>query len=375
MPLTLDPPLDYVPRLPRRRDVPIGVLGAGFIVRDCHLVAYRTAGFNPVAIASRTPATAAEVAARHGIPRVYPTYSELLADPAIEVLDLAVPPDVQPGLILEAVARGAGRLRGILAQKPLAMSVAEARRCVDRCAAAGVVLVVNQNMRYDQSVRAARDVLRRGLLGQPVLTTIELRAVPHWAPWSEHLPSLSTYIMSVHHLDTFRFWLGTPDRVLASTRPDPRTRFPHADGINLSILEYDSGARASAWDDVWAGPVREGIGGETFVRWRIEGTEGIAQGTIGWPRYPEHTPSTIDVASLKLGSPPGEWHRPRWPEAWFPDAFAGPMAELLVALEDGTVPELSGRDNLETVALCAAVVAAAADHRVTTVREFLGGPG
>ena len=47
------------------------------------------------------------------------------------------------------------------------------------------------------------------------------------------------------------------------------------------------------------------------------------------------------------------------------------MAQLLVAVEDGTEPEISGRDNLETIALCEAVFAAATEHRVTTVREFL----
>ena len=45
--------LNYLPKLPRRRDWRIGIAGAGFIIRDCHLVAYRNAGFNPVAIASR----------------------------------------------------------------------------------------------------------------------------------------------------------------------------------------------------------------------------------------------------------------------------------------------------------------------------------
>ena len=48
----MDLRLDYLPRLPRRRDWRIGCVGAGFIMRDCHLVAYRQAGFNPVAIAS-----------------------------------------------------------------------------------------------------------------------------------------------------------------------------------------------------------------------------------------------------------------------------------------------------------------------------------
>ena len=76
-------------------------------------------------------------------------------------------------------------------------------------------------------------MLDRGYLGEPVLGTIEMRAIPHWMPWSEGLPSLATFVMSIHHLDTFRYWFGTPDRVLASTRPDPRTKFAHTDGINL----------------------------------------------------------------------------------------------------------------------------------------------
>jgi hypothetical protein len=42
-----------------------------------------------------------------------------------------------------------------------------------------------------------------------------------------------------------------------------------------------------------------------------------------------------------------------------------------VAVEDGTEPEIGGQDNLETIALCEAVFAAATQHRVTTVREFL----
>jgi len=359
--------LDYLPRLPRRKDFRIGCVGAGFIMRDCHLPAYRAAGFNPVAIAARAPGRAQAVAQQHGIPRVHAGVAELLADPEVEVLDIAVPPDAQPAIIRQAVEQH-GHIRGILAQKPLAMSLPEARQCVEWCAAAGITLAVNMNMRFDQSVRGLKDLLQRGWLGEPVLATIDMRAIPHWMPWSEKLHSLSTFVMSIHHLDTFRYWLGTPDRVLASTRPDPRTRFPHRDGINLYILEYDRGCRATAWDDVWTGPSREGCAGDIGIRWRVEGTEGLARGTIGWPSYPARTPSTLDVSSRRQ---PNTWIQPRWPEVWFPDAFAGTMAQLLCALEECREPEISGRDNLETVALCEAVLAGAMEHRVTTVREFL----
>src|SRR5262245_48013181 len=107
--------LSYLPRLPRRRDFRIGCAGAGFIMRDCHLVAYRQAGFNPVAIASRGPDRARAAAEQHGIGRVYASYAELLTDPQVEVLDIAVPPQNQPDLIRQAV-RHNDHLRGILAQ-------------------------------------------------------------------------------------------------------------------------------------------------------------------------------------------------------------------------------------------------------------------
>src|SRR5205814_347672 len=156
----------------------------------------------------------------------------------------------------------------ILAQKPLARNVREARACVAACERAGVALAVNQNMRYDPAVRALKHLLGSGALGAPVLATIDMRAIPHWMPWAKGLPSLATFVMSIHHLDTFRYWLGTPERVLASTRPDPRTAFPHEDGINLYVLEYADGCRAAAWDDVWTGPARDGGGGVPLKSFR-----------------------------------------------------------------------------------------------------------
>ena len=361
----IDLDLNYLPTLPRRRDFRIGIIGSGFIVRDCHLVAYRQAGFKVVAIASRTPEHARSVAAMHAIPEVYDDYRDLLDDEEIEVVDIAVPPDQQLGIFRDLVMHS-DHILGVLAQKPLAMDYHTACQIVELCRVAGIRLAVNQNMRYDQSVRALKDLLLRGYLGEPVLGTIEMRAIPHWMPWSERLRSLSTYVMSIHHLDTFRYWFGDPDRVLASTRPDPRTTFPHTDGLNLYILEYNSGCRAAAWDDVWTGPAREGSESDIAIRWRVEGTEGLARGTIGWPSYPARTPSTLDFTTSRQ---PGYWFQPRWNEVWFPDAFVGTMAQLLRAIEDETEPEIGGSDNLNTIALVEAIFRSASDHRVMTLDE------
>ena len=363
-------PPEHLPPLPTDRSVGIGCIGAGFVMSACHLPAYRAAGLRPVAISSRNRAAARELGARFHIPKTYDSLEELLEDPAVEVLDVAVPPDIQPALLEAALARP-GRLRGILAQKPLAGSYAEARRLVDAARNAGVRLVVNQNMRYDHAVRTSASLLRRGALGDPVFATIEMRAIPHWMPWQARLGWVTLRIMSIHHLDTFRLWFGTPERVLASVRPDPRTlkHFPHQDGICMTILEYASGLRCLSLDDVWAGPAREGAEEDLSVRFRIEGTAGMALGEVGWPAWPEHKPSTLDYTTVA-----GGWQRPRWQEAWFPDAFVGPMAELLRDLEGSAPATSTGADNLLTLALVDAAYLAAREHRAVTVSEITGLP-
>ena len=366
-PIALD--LKYLPDLPKDRSPGIGCIGSGFIMADCHLVAYREAGYHPVAIASAQPAKARAVAERHRIPRAHDDYRELLKDEQVQVLDIAVPPDVQLEVVREAVKHN-GHIRGILAQKPLGVDYAQAAEVVRLCREAGITLAVNQNMRFDQSIRACKDVLDRGYLGEPVLATIDMRAIPHWMPWQQRQGWVTLRIMSIHHLDTFRYLFGDPQRVFASVRPDPRTakKFDHTDGICLYILEYENGLRCSSVDDVWAGPALEGAEPDIYIRWRVEGTDGMARGTIGWPSYPGRTPSTLDFTTKQQ---PGYWLAPRWKEVWVPDAFAGTMAQLLVALEENREPTISGDDNLKTMALVDACYVSAREHRAVEPAEVM----
>ena len=73
-------------------------------MRDCHLVAYRGAGFRVLGITSRSLDTAREVAAAREVPGVYASVEEMLDDPAIEVVDIAVTPNEQPGVIDRVLA-------------------------------------------------------------------------------------------------------------------------------------------------------------------------------------------------------------------------------------------------------------------------------
>jgi len=341
----------------------IGCIGAGMIMAECHLAAYSEAGFPVMAIASRTKAHAAEVAKRWGIPKVHDTPSDLIADPSIEIVDLAFPPDQQPALIREALK--APHVKAILAQKPLALSLSEAIALRDEAAAAGKILSVNQNMRYDQSMRALKQIMDAGELGEIVFAQIDMHAIPHWQTFLAGYDRLTLANMSVHHLDVLRFLFGEPDEITTLTRKDPRTAFAHSDGIVVSTLRFPSGVLALSLEDVWSGPRAEGYADDQHIRWRVDGTAGVAKGTIGWPNGKA---STLTYAStLTTG---GEWVTPEWETMWFPHAFIGVMEQVQYALDSGEPPALSVADNVRTVALIEAGYRSIAEGRTVRLSEI-----
>ena len=358
--------LGFAPDAPIRcRRFRIGCVGAGFIMADVHLAAYAGAGFPVVAIASRTKAKAAEVAARWKIATVHDDPAALIEDPQVEILDIAFPPDQQPDLIRHALKQP--HIKAILVQKPIAMNLDIARVLVAEARAAGKVLSVNQNMRFDQSIRVLKQLLDRGDLGEPVLATIEMRAIPHWQPFLKDYDRLTLLNMAIHHLDALRYLFGDPETIATIARTDPRTTFAHVDGVTISTLRFPGGLIALSIEDVWAGPAREGGGSDIFIKWRVEGTQGLATGTIGWPDYPDGSPSTLRYAAQSTG---GAWVAPTWTTQWFPDAFAGVMEQLQHALDRGETPALNGADNVRTMALIEAGYRSIAENRPVALAEF-----
>ena len=345
----------------RTKSLAIGCIGAGMIMAECHLAAYAMAGFPVVAIASRTKSKAEAVAARYGIAKTHETPQDLIEDAGVAILDIAYPPDLQPALIRAALKQP--HIKAILAQKPLALTLDEARALRDEAAAAGKLLSVNQNMRYDQSMRVLKQLLGSGVLGQPVFAQIDMDAIPHWQDFLKGYDRLTLSNMSVHHLDVLRFLFGEPESITTQTRTDPRTEFPHQDGITVSTLRFASGLLALSVEDVWSGPREKGYPDDQHITFRVEGTEGVAKGSIGWPNG---KPSTISYATRASG----EWITPSWETHWFPHAFIGVMEQLQHAVATGTEPALTVADNVKTVALIEAGYRSIAEHRTVLLSEI-----
>jgi predicted dehydrogenase len=66
----------------------------------------------------------------------------------------------------------------------------------------------------------------------------------------------------------------------------------------------------------------------------------------------------------------GYWFSARLDSMWIPDAFAGPMASLMRAVEDGSEPETSGRDNLRTLQVVFAEYRSMAEKRAVRPEEI-----
>ena len=118
-------------------------------------------------------------------------------------------------------------------------------------------------------------------------------------------------------------------------------------------------------EDVWSGPREEGFDSDIYIKWRVEGTDGVAQGTIGWP---DRARRRSRYASKTTTG--GKWVSRRWDTHWFPHAFIGVMEQLQHAVETGTPPALSVADNVRTMALVEAGYRSIAEGRPVKLSEI-----
>ena len=353
------PHLDYKPKLPQRMDHRIGIVGAGGIVNYAHLPAYKKAGFKVVGITDRNREQAERTAKEHGIEKVYTSVDELLRQPEIEIVDIAVYPAEQVAIVEQATATG----KHLLCQKPLADEYAKAVRSVELAERAKVKIAVNQQMRWDAGIRCARLLIDDGWLGRPTYAAIQVHCKTNWSlwPWIYQGKHVEIMFHSIHYIDSLRYLLGDPTYVFTSgsRAPEETTK---AETKTLTVWEYNSGLQVlidvchTTWQD------------DPYAIFRFEGTEGVIKGTIGLMyNYPTGRPDTLEFMSKRN---PGFWFSARLDSMWIPDAFVGPMASLMGSIENGSEPETSGRDNLRTLQVVFAEYRSMAEKRAVRPEEI-----
>lgn len=324
---------------------PIAVVGAGAIMTVAHLPAYTAAGLPVVGIFDVDRDRAAAAARQFDISRVYADLAAVLSDDEIEVVDIAVPAARQPDVVRAVVDSG----RHVLAQKPFAPTSAVAKELVERAERRGTVLAVNQQLRFDEGIAAAKAVMDLGWLGEVTAVSVDVDIWTEWSdwPWLLEVDRLEIMNHSIHYHDAVRWLLGDPAVVFcaAGRRPGQAAR---GETRTVSTYLYDSGVRAL----VSAHHLNDH--GDPRATFRVDGTHGAVRGTLGLLYdYPHGRPDTVEIRSRVL--PTDGWLPYPVTSRWIPDAFLGPMASVLGAVAEGRPLRSSGRDNLATLRLCEAL--------------------
>jgi predicted dehydrogenase len=346
-------------RLPARTDYGIGIIGCGGIVNYAHLPAYKSAGFRVLACYDRDPEAAARTAQVHGIPRVASTVDEILADPEIAIVDIAITPWDQPAVAAQAIAAG----KHLLCQKPLADSYAEAFRVVALAREQGVKLAVNQQMRWDAGIRVSKQLIAQGALSVPADARVDVSIRTPWEmwPWIASSRRLEIMYHSIHYQDAMRYLFGDPDRITSI-----HGRWPGQPEVGetrtLTVFHYSDDRRVTIdvnhhnWSD------------DAYARFRFLGTEGIITGTLGL--LYDYPTGRVDTLAYASRSEPRTWHEAQLSTWWIPDAFAGPMASLMEAIQTDGEPLTAGADNLGTLRTVFASYRSAAEGRTVSLNEI-----
>lgn len=141
----------------------VGIIGYGWVA-GAHIQAINaTSNAQVAAVCSSRPQTSAELSARHG-GRIaaYTSLDQMLADPAINVVSICSYPHQHADQIVAAARAG----KHLIIEKPITLSLADARRVAAAVKAAGVKTCVCFEARFSNQFLATRAVLDAGLLGQ-----------------------------------------------------------------------------------------------------------------------------------------------------------------------------------------------------------------
>lgn len=325
---------------------PIVILGAGGIVRDGHLPAYRLAGFPVAAIYDLDPAKARALAADFGVSSVPATLPGAIGSaPPDTVFDVAVPAFALAD-ILEALPDGAP----VLIQKPFGENLGQARTLLALCRRKRLCAAVNFQLRFAPVIMAARRLIAAGAIGE--LHDLEVRVTAHmpWHLWTFLVgaPRLEILYHSVHHLDLIRSFLGDPSGIYAKSVKHPSTPGLAATRSTMA-LDYGDTLRANVSTNHGHifGPRHQ----ESYVKW--EGSRGALKAQLGLLlNYPHGAADTLEHCGLDPAGQPGPWQSVPVEGSWYPHAFIGTMGSLM-RFANGETTELPTRvdDAFRTMAL------------------------
>lgn len=342
------PELPFLPPAPRSYFPRIGIIGAGGIVAS-HLDAYRTAGWEVAAICNRTLSKAADRAAEFAPKaRVTDRYEDVLADPAIDVVDITPHPADRVPIIEAALKAG----KHVLSQKPFVLDLATGEALVRLADDNGVKLAVNQNGRWAPHLAWMREAVHAGLIGDVTSAHVAIHWNHSWIAGTpfEKDPDLILFDFGIHWFDFIASIIGDRAQSVFATTTHAHRQMAAVPLMAQALIRFDGGQASLVFD----GTTTFGPRDKSF----ISGSAGSLQSDGPDLGTQQVTLTTAQGRAM-----------PKLQGSWFNDGFRGAMGALLVAIEDDAEPINSARRNLRSLALAFAAIKSSHAGREIAVAE------
>lgn len=323
---------------------PIVIIGAGGIVNTAHLPAYKLAGYQVAGIYDVNKEKAQETAANFNIPQVYDSLQQAVDHAADAVVfDVAVPGAEIMNILQQLPARAT-----VLMQKPMGNDFKAAQEILQLTRDKQMMAGVNFQLRYAPYIKAVRQLIRQGAIGELCDIEVHVNVFTPWHLWTFLFESPRVEILyhSIHYIDLVRSFLGNPFGMYAKTVRHPNM-FQLASVRSNIIMDYGDMVRANILTNHCH---QFGLKHQaSYIK--FEGTRGAIRVTLGvLINYPQGMPDTIEYVSMN-GPGAGEWKTVPVEGTWFPHAFMGSMEQMMLAVnKEIAEPDNSVEDCIDTMA-------------------------
>ena len=186
-----------------------GLVGVGGMGNVHYLNLQKLEGCQAVAVCGRSQRVR-DTAQRWGLP-CFDTITEMASSCDIDVVDVCTPTFTHHDLVMESLACG----KNTIVEKPIALSLADAREMLDEADRRGLGLYVAQVLQFTKEIGYLRDAVKSGEFGRPLDAYFErLSACPNWAKdgwlFDVNKSGLLPYDLHIHDLDVIVSLFGRP---------------------------------------------------------------------------------------------------------------------------------------------------------------------
>jgi len=247
-------------------------------------------------------------------------------------------PEAHMEVTLEALQHGCH----VLGEKPLADSMANAKKMVAAAEEAGKLFAVIQNRRYDPRIRRLRHLIESGTIGPITTVHSDFYIGAHFGGFRDHMEHVLLLDMAIHTFDAARFITGAdPVAVFCKEWNPPGSWYDH-DASAIAIFEMTDDI-VYTYRGSWCS---EGLNTSWESEWRIIGQKGSAK----WDGA-----ETIEAEVVKgTGTFISELERIEVPE-YDPGekigGHAGVIREFVKCVQTDAIPETICTDNIKSLAM------------------------